>query len=214
MQFVALTLNAQELRNSLYSGKFNELLIELAGYRLFDDIWGIPPYDDHYRKAENYISPVLAANDSFKRMRDCENVLRFFALREQGRIRGAMRTILDQRMRDYMTINNSTLKELKSAFTESIDTAHRIFGSKTFKIRTPEGHWRLSIPLYDGVMIATERLLDSKATLVKNKAKVASAFTKMFANDDQYEVITGKPNTADAVKKRLALIYKVMKRFA
>src|ERR1700675_3266609 len=50
-----LSLNPQELRNSLYSGDFNDLIIELAGYRLFDEVWGIPPYEDHYRREENFI---------------------------------------------------------------------------------------------------------------------------------------------------------------
>jgi hypothetical protein len=53
-------LNHQELRNSLYSGPLNELLVQLAGDRLFDEIWGIPAYEDHYRKLEGYISPELA----------------------------------------------------------------------------------------------------------------------------------------------------------
>ena len=34
-------LNAQELRNSLYSGPFNDLIIELARTPLFQELWGI-----------------------------------------------------------------------------------------------------------------------------------------------------------------------------
>jgi len=98
------TLNAQELRNSLYSGRFNDMIVRLAGTRLFDQIWGIPPYDDHYRRNENYISTELAENEYFKRMKDCELVLRFFALRHQSNIRGAMRSILDTCMRNHLDI--------------------------------------------------------------------------------------------------------------
>src|SRR2546421_3822019 len=72
-------LNAQELRNSLYSGPFNDLLIRLAGNRLFDRIWEIPAYEEHYRKNEGFISSGLAENKLFQRMTDCEIVLRFFA---------------------------------------------------------------------------------------------------------------------------------------
>src|SRR5262245_61844328 len=76
-------LNHQELRNSLYSGPFNDLIIELAGDRQFDEIWDIPPYEDHYRPDQGYIGPELADNRLFKRMTDCEIVLRFFAFRNQ-----------------------------------------------------------------------------------------------------------------------------------
>jgi len=92
-------LNHQELRNSLYSGPLNELLLELAGNRLFDEIWGIPPYEDHYRKEEGYISAELADNKLFRRMKDCEIVLRFFAFRNVEAIKGSVRSILDNFMK-------------------------------------------------------------------------------------------------------------------
>jgi hypothetical protein len=84
-----LSLRPQELRNSLYSGPLNTLLIELAGNRLFDEIWEIPPYEDHMRGT--HIAAKLAANSLFKRMTDCEIVLRFFAFRNKERIKGSVR---------------------------------------------------------------------------------------------------------------------------
>lgn len=208
------TLNPQELRNSLYSGRFNDLIIELAGFRLFDDIWGIPPYEEHYRRDDNYISQELATNEYFKRMRDCEIVLRFFALRQPSKIRGAMRSILDTCMKDYGDISEADAEEMGNLFKDCLDISHEIFGDKTFKIRTPEGHWRLSLPLFDGVMIAVERLLGSRETLVKVKKKIVTHLTREFGVEKSYEVIVGKPNTADAVKARITLIYNLMKKFA
>ena len=84
-------LNAQELRNCLYAGPFNELLISLAGERLFNEIWEIPPYEDNIRG--NQITPRLRENRWFKRMSDCEIVLRFFAFRRSSRLRGAVKDI-------------------------------------------------------------------------------------------------------------------------
>src|SRR5262249_51818742 len=95
-------LNAQELRNSLYSGDFNDMLIRLAGNRLFDEIWQIPPYDDNY--IGDHISPQLAANKLFKRMQDCEIVLRFFAFRRATKIRGAVKRILDECMQESVPL--------------------------------------------------------------------------------------------------------------
>jgi hypothetical protein len=140
-------LNHQELRNSLYSGPLNELLIELAGNRLFDEIWGIPSYEDHYRKAEGFISPELADNKLFRRMKDCEIVLRFFAFRNVDRIRGSVRSILDNFMKENREAAEQQLSQLRAAFLNCISIANAIFGEHTFRIRDRDKKWTLSAPL-------------------------------------------------------------------
>ena len=42
-----LRLNAQEIRNSVHAGKFNDLLIELSRHDLFTSMWGIPSLELH-----------------------------------------------------------------------------------------------------------------------------------------------------------------------
>ena len=182
--------------------------------KLFDEIWGIPPYDEHYRREDNYISQELAANDYFKRMRDCEIVLRFFALRQTSKIRGAMRSMLDTCMQEHSNITETDAEEMGNLFKECLEISHQIFGDKTFKIRTPKGKWSLSLPLFDGIMIAIERLRGKRDKLIKERKKIVEVLQLRFANAQSYEVIVGKPNTADAVKSRIALIYNLMRRFA
>jgi len=208
------SLNAQELRNSLYSGDFNDLIIKLAGGRLFDEIWGIPPYEDHYDRNENFISPELAENEYFQRMKDCEIVLRFFALRRADKIRGSMRNILDTCMSDYLAISSSELADCEETFVECLQIAHDIFGAKTFKIKNDKGRLQRSIPLYDAVMVAVDRLRTSAMRMVKAKHKIAAEFDRLMSDTDTYEIIVGKPNTADAVKSRLNVIYTLLKKYA
>lgn len=74
-----LHLRPQELRNCLYAGRFNELLIELSHEPLFTKIWQIPAYDRNVDKHGN-ISAALRDNSLYRRMQDCEIVLRFFSL--------------------------------------------------------------------------------------------------------------------------------------
>ena len=69
-------LNHQELRHALYPGLFNKMLIDLASDRTFREMWAIPGSGVN-----------LAANTLYKRMGDCELVLRFFTFRDAGRIR-------------------------------------------------------------------------------------------------------------------------------
>jgi hypothetical protein len=206
------TLNAQELRNSLYSGEFNNMIIDLAGYRLFDEIWGIPPYEDNYRRDENFISAELAENEYFSRMRDCEIVLRFFALRTEANIRGSVRAMLDRCMRENLDIKQGQITAYKELFKQCLAISKDIFGQRTFQVKK-DGKWALSIPLYDGVMIAVEQLRDHRRALKAKRTAISRALEAEFRTEKSYEIIIGKPNTADAIKQRLALVRNIMKKF-
>ncbi len=206
-------LNHQELRNSLYSGPFNDLLIELAGNRLFDEIWGIPPYDDYYRKSEGYISPDLADNKLFKRMGDCEIVLRFFALRDQRKISGSLRSVLDNCMKDNRSADSSQIQGLRDLFFDCLHLAHQLFGERTFRVRDRKGRWTPSKPLFDAVMVACEKIAAHKDRLIANKEKLFDALLKTMDQPDVYEIIVGRPNTSKAVKKRISIVFELMKQF-
>ena len=205
-------LNHQELRNSLYSGPLNELLIELAGGSRFDRIWGIPPYEDHYRKEDGYIDPTLAANKLFRRMKDCEIVLRFFAFRDPNRIKGSVRSILDTYMKLNKDATTSEIQDLRDRFSCCLRTSHKIFGSHTFRIRV-KGKWRHSQPLFDAVMVAIDRLADHETKLIANRRKIRKALLEQTDKEDIYEVIVGRPNTANAVKNRITIVHDLLKEF-
>jgi hypothetical protein len=206
-------LNHQELRNSLYSGPLNELLVELAGNRLFDDIWEIPPYDDHYRKLDGYISPELAENDLFKRMKDCEIVLRFFAFRDPRQIKGSVRSILDNFMHTNRDALRPQIDEFRDRFLNCLRIAHAIFGEYTFRIRENKKKWRHSQPLFDAVMVAVDELAQYERKLVANKQEILGALLKAMEDEDVYEIIVGRPNTAKAIKLRISIVVDLMKQF-
>ena len=205
-------LNHQELRNSLYSGSLNDLLIELAGDRLFDQIWDIPPYEDHYRKDDGYIDQKLAANKLFKRMKDCEIILRFFAFRDSTRIKGSVRSILDTYMKLNKDIGSKEIDELRATFHNCLRIARAIFGNRTFRVRV-QGKWRHSQPLFDAVMVAIDKLANHDRKLVANRKKISKTLLEQTEKEDVYEIIVGKPNTAKAVKKRISIIHDLLRQF-
>jgi len=206
-------LNHQELRNSLYSGPLNNLLIELAGGRLFDRIWGIPPYEDHYRKEDGYIDAALAANKRFKRMKDCEIVLRFFAFRDPTRIKGSVRNILDSYMKLTKDLVPAEIQELRDRFSKCLRIASSVFKTKTFRVPV-NGKWRYSEPLFDAVMVAIDRLADHERRLIANRKEIRKALLKQLEKEDVYEIIVGRPNTAKAVKHRIAIVHDLLKKFS
>jgi hypothetical protein len=205
-------LNHQELRNSLYSGPLNELLIELAGGRLFDEIWGIPPYEDHYREEDGYIDSELAANKLFKRMKDCEIVLRFFAFRNSNMIKGSVRSILDTYMKVNKDLGVKEIKNLRETFSNCLRISHAIFGSRTFRVEV-KGKWQHSQPLFDAVMVSIEQLADHDRKMIANRTKIRKALSDQARKEEVYEIIVGRPNTAKAVKNRISIVHKLLKQF-
>jgi hypothetical protein len=61
-------------------------------------------------------------------------------------------------------------------------------------------------------MIATHRLIQRKAELIKRKAKVVQAVDKLTRHGtESYETIVGRPNTAAAIQRRINVVEKAMR---
>lgn len=206
-----LHLNPQELRNCLYAGPLNNLLIKLAQEPLFTDIWEIPAYKKSVDKHGN-ISSELRENTRYKRMGDCELVLRFFALRDKSNIKGSVRSMLDNFMEEHEVISDSEMTTLEQDFLARLQLARDIFGDRVFRYKDEDGKWILSQTLYDGVMVALDRLWKKKDHLLSNKDKVIANVERLLRNEKAYEVIVGKPNTAKAVQKRMDLLVRAIKK--
>ncbi|MET3501097.1 hypothetical protein ABIC45_002709 [Mucilaginibacter rubeus] len=204
-------LNAQELRNCIYSGKFNNLIVELAGNELFDKLWEIPSYKDHIRGGQ--ISAELAENNLFKRMFDCEIVLRFFSFRIKSHVKGAVKLILDSCMERYQKADDDEIIVLRNLFISRLETSHAIFEENVFRIKDSHGKLRLSQPLFDGVMIAIDRLYEDKDTLIQKKKQIQEALNKSLEDPNVYDLLIGKQNTAPAIIKRNDFITELLKSY-
>ncbi len=205
-----LQLNAQELRNCLHAGPFNELLIRLSRTRLFARMWDIPPYEDNVDRA-GHVSQELASNRLYQRMYDCEIVLRFFAFRQKGKIKGSVRSMLDGCMERNVTISDADTMPLESDFNSRLHLAHAIFGAHAFRYRDDQGAWRLSQPLYDAVMVALDRLWEHRARLRERRVAVVRQVGRLLANPKAYAVIVGRPNTARAIRARIDRVVRAMR---
>jgi hypothetical protein len=202
-------LNAQELRNCLFAGQFNDLLIELSQGSLFTAIWGIPPRDQHVDRHGN-VDEELRKHPLYRRMIDCELVLRFFAFRKRTNVKGSVRAMLDRCMKDNLAAKEDGLKAMADDFKTRLSLAHDIFGEHTFEFQDEKGVWQASHPLYDGVMVALDRLWDHRVKLVQSRARVVEELDRVLRDPGSLEFIIGKPNTAKAVLKRMDLVTKAL----
>jgi hypothetical protein len=205
-------LNAHELRNCLYSGPFNELLIELSRTREFAEIWSIPPYEDNI-DAAGQISKALADDRLYRRMIDCELVLRFFALRARSNIKGSVRGMLDRFMEQNASADTKVIEQMREVFKSRLSVSHKIFGGRTFRYEEDDV-WKLSYPLYDAVMVAVDHLWDINKKLVAKRATIRRDIEKLLGKPGAHDVIVGKPNTARAVMKRIELVSSTLRRAA
>jgi len=111
----AVQLNAQELRNCIYRGKYNELLKELSEDKDFLFLLGLK--EPHYR------------------MQDRELILRFFAFFHNTHLKytPSMKHFLNKEMERYQNLTGSDEGELRKIFKKSVKMSKTVFGDKAFR---------------------------------------------------------------------------------
>ncbi len=205
-------LNHQEIRNAIFGGAFNDLIVALARDDTFTSVWEIPKYtstDD----AEYYENPARQKNTLYKTMADCQIVLRYFALLDRKYIRGSMRSILDSCMQRHLKTADSEAAALGDRFRGRLDLAFKIFDGKPFRIGTDTRRgYRLSVGLYDAVMIALDRLWLQRERLIKKKDGIQRAVTDVLEDADSRELIVGSANTAHAIASKIDLMESLLKK--
>lgn len=202
-------LNPQELRNCLYSGSFNKLITELSGIEKFTKCWGIPARAEHTLSDGSY-DDVLKANKLFSTMADCQIVLRYFAFRDEANVRGSTRSILDNCMKRLRRATDDEVTTMKNDFIQALDVAVEIFGAGAFRVGAGE-NGRLSRPLFDAEMIALSRLMKQRVTLIDKREEIKAKIAGLTAEGTAtYDMIVGRPNTADAIKKRIDAVQSVI----
>jgi hypothetical protein len=197
-------LNNQELRNCVYSGPFNDLIVRLAAFPLFRKMWGIPTTKG------TQIGDDLRNNKLFQTMGDCQIVLRFFAFRNVSLIRGSVKRMLDQCMERSNALSGRELKVLESEFKARLITINKIFGLNAFQLPARLGD-RHSRPLFDALMVAVDRLWDDRDSLQQKRRLLRKQLNKLLANSRTYDLIVGKPNTAFAVKARIRAVERAFR---
>jgi uncharacterized protein with ParB-like and HNH nuclease domain len=134
----AVALNAQELRNCMFHGEFNDFLVECSHNLIYRDLLASFP---------KFNKPVYGKPDK-NRMQDVEMVLRFFTLREfynnEQKKYPEPRT---ETLNDYMRkqtqkkeLSKEYLTELENVFAGSLKMVKDVFYPDHFRsfLRKPE----------------------------------------------------------------------------
>jgi hypothetical protein len=204
-------LEHQEIRNSLFQGPFNDLLLELSRANDFRDAWALPRYseDEHEPKAEIKAFPM------YQKMDDAEIVLRFFALRHAEHYVRGMHGFLDLYMARARGFAADDLQLLRTLYLDTISLAKEIYGDlifRPFDVEQSEWDSRAHRAFYDAVMVGLASLLDQKDALIKHRSEIVEATKKLFQENDP-GTFTGRGNSKKDVQERIEKYEQMLKRF-
>lgn len=169
----AIVLNAQELRNSLYRGPFNDLLRDLV-------------HEDLYRACIGTAHPR-------KRMADEEFLLRFFALRAGLKTyRPPLKKFLNEYMLENQEASKATLDRHRRLLLSTIERIHTVFDSRAFKVTDRKGKIIERAPnraLFDAQMLAFS-WASSKTDFEKKRSAIVRQFASLYRDDEFMDTIS------------------------
>lgn len=188
----AVKLNDQELRNSMYCGKYNELLRELS-------------WNPHMLK-------IMGATQPHNRMADRQLILRFFAMWRNTHLRykAPMKRFLNREMEEHRDPSDKELAEMRAIFERSIEMAYSVFGANAFRrfysgrVGVPNGRWesrKLNVALWD-TLLYTFSYYD-KPQIIPIADSILEEFLDVATNDNAFvEYVTSTTDKPDRIQFR------------
>ncbi|MBI3896434.1 MAG: DUF262 domain-containing protein [Acidobacteria bacterium] len=174
-----MILQPQEIRNCIYTGKFNEFLKGLNRYENWRHIIG--------KKGED------------QRMRDIELILRFFAaLHNIKKYEKPMKEFLNKYMFANRRFPDSRKKKFEKEFKETADAVVQYLGKKPFHLRRG-----LNVAVYDSVFTAFARQLHNLTHKANQIAQTQAKFETLKQDDEYIGWITSATTDKDVVPKRI-----------
>jgi hypothetical protein len=185
----AILLNAQEIRNSIYRGSFNNLLHELA-------------------KSETF-RILIKTKAPRRRMVDEEIILRFFALSSLlDKYRTPLKRFLNEYMGSLKDSGSDTIDALKTKFDNTVSKVNSLLGAAAFRITDALGKPvdpTINRALFDAQMLACSWLTDDQDCDVKRVRKeVSHLFTEESFLDSIQRATGDRARTLKRIRETVA----------
>ena len=170
----AVQLNAQELRNCIYRGRYNELLKVLSEDKNLQFLLGLK--EPHYR------------------MQDRELILRFFAFFHNTYLKytSSMKHFLNKEMERYTDLNDDDENELRKIFKRSVRLSKTVFGDKAFhrfalgSNKDPNGYYekKMNKGLFDIMMFGFTMYDENQ--IVPNSDAIREELLWMMTHEEDF----------------------------
>ena len=198
-------LNPQEIRNAINPGPFNELIVNLTRYEKFTEVFGIPPYTNQV--SDLYQNTERLNNTTYSTMKDCEYVLRYFALKDPANINGSLKAMLDRAAQTQ--IQQTEVENYAKNFCSRLDFLYELFNSKPFTIEEG-GKTKIAIALYDSSMVAINMLWDKKGSILDDKQAVNKRLVQVLNSQETYDAIVRGKSSSKDIKNRIKILEHVL----
>lgn len=195
-------LSQQEVRNCIYLGPFNSLLIKLSRHPAFRKAWQLPNFTE---TEETLPDDALIERPFYAKMEDVELVLRFFALRNVEHYQRGMQGFLDLYMVRSRAFSEADLETLSGTFNATLELAEGIFKELLFRPFDVESGNCADNPqkaFYDAVMVSISRHLELRDVLLQRRDIVITRTKELFMSHEP-GTFTGRGNTKQDVKDRI-----------
>lgn len=189
-----MELSPQEIRNALYSSEFNDAVVNMAESNIFRTLWG--KLDD----------------DNYKRMEDCELVLRFFAYKSACKHNIAKTTvnILDSYAEKAKNFTKENIEVLEKLFYETMGLVEYMFKETAFK--SVESSQKSEKMIYDTVMLCCAELIEEGMEAdIKSNTKKNYIEEKFKCINENKVVFNGKYTSIRNVNERVHLLKKALR---
>lgn len=219
----SVSLNAQELRNCMYHGEFNDFLNHLSEQ---------PTYKELLKTFPKFKTPLDGKPDP-NRMLDVEMILRFFTLYENSLLspkgeyppskKGNLNRYMEEKTRvDGTSQFSMTEEELRQVFLNALENVRTVFGEKHFrnfivKKQTADFQSPLNKAVFDVQMLG---FLGFDSQDIKNNAELFyEAFLELcsYEKDFNSSLATGTDNTINQRisiwKNKVAAVLESPERF-
>ncbi len=191
-----MQLNQQEIRNSIFQGQMNDLLIELNGYETWRKMFGQETSND--------------------RMRDVEMILRFLALNSVdilGYDRESLNLVscLNTFMAENRRISDGELLAYGDLFRETIQLINKTFGDDVFRtnIQTQQVSQKFYATVFDAIMLATQYAQKEDVSIDKI-SEPSQKIKLLFADKDFKGACSAHTTDLSAIRTRISKTCEIL----
>ena len=189
------TLKPQEIRNCVYHGRFNALLLKL--------------------NQNKYWKSLLGINEADARMTDLELILRFFAMADLHKNQNisTKQIVLVKYLNVYMGKHCNLSKEKEKHFVDMfehmVNTCFDLFGKNSFKNLKEDGKSftnKINPAIFDAVSVAAlySKKLNASHDIYENRHR------KLLQNETFQETVTSRTTNVDNIRKRIELAINIL----